>query len=275
MTTDNLSAYTIENEAEGIGEDTGVEWGRRVLQVTDNQFATIKAAGYLTASPSNKWPGDTGHYAKCIHSYQARHYPGLRGFRQVIIEYRRPTMDMILQPGRGVLELDAASEQRQVFWKGVGAMASNPATGQVNMWKMDIVKGQGSTPMPRGIVHLICAAHAVNETTIYKQALSWIGKSNKKKMPKFLGVKVGQLMCLGGRMRRRPTHLGILDLVYSFAYDEGSFEYQAQIKQMYMPPAGTAMTDWVSIGDPRTGTVSTGQADFLTLQTYLNWLYTA
>jgi len=273
MTTDNLSIYTIESEAEGIGEDSGIPWGRRVLRMADGEFAAVKAAGYLAASVDNKWPGASGLYAKCIHSYQARRYPGLRGYWQVIVEYRPPTMEMILQPGRGLLKLDAASEQRQVYRAGVSATVGSPETGYY-LIQRSLVKGHGTTPMPRGLLNLVCADVAAKETAIYKEALGWIGKSNKKKLPKILGVEIGQLMSLGGRMRRRPSHLGILDLVYSFAYDEDSFDYVTQQKAMYFPANGTSMTEWVSFGDPRTGTTAVGEADFTKLQNYLNWLYT-
>lgn len=261
-----------------LSEETGVmrgaqEWRTRVVLIP-NEYYDVERANYAR-SLDNKWPGDSGLYAFCIHRSTARPDPVRADTWRVTCHYTRPTEGLMLIPGRGVREFRSTAEMKRVWWGQKFVSGPVRADGEVEatMTQTVFTKGQESMPWPRGTITVRAVDVAEKEQGLAEQALNWLGKTNKADRPLLYNSKAGTLLFFGGRIRRRPVNMSEVEIEwYWLRDDDDKWEYEIQDYFRLFPFDEAPTEEWQAFTLPMNGTVARGETSFAPVASYLSWI---
>ena len=177
-----LSDYLIKSQDNRWNSELNVEqW---VLTYSIPSAKLQAEAPNLRVSLTNLLPGAdaTDTYAPCIHRVQAAPDPADANAHAVSVLYQRPTTDMLLQPGRGLLNHRTYSttkrEETAVFTESrdlIRQMVSTSSSTSLGSYLSSVERRDVLTVEERGLVVLRLADWAVKELDLYKVANTWMG----------------------------------------------------------------------------------------------------
>jgi len=292
--SDALSSYDILQQESGIERSTGEWYGRRVLSLTRADIDNGYVQEVISESTENKWPDTTGLYAPCIHQCQIVPFPRRSGFYKATLHYRRPTREMILRPGRGLLSFDSYTttikKEIGVFRDGREQTIYNniPSTDWA-MYTVTIERKDVLEVEERGLVIVDAAEPYTKERSMYQRMMNWIGKGGQFIIGTIPNVLVfSNLKCAKIQAQRRPTDLSVIDMQYQFARKSDPWKESGVIQQewyatdldgaevVYDPntdpptiPEGTFMAVKLHNMD---SDVINGIADFTPISEYFKWM---
>lgn len=275
--TDNISEYAYADES-SIDNDTGVKRRVRYYDIPSRE-ALEAVKPYVEASTDNKYPGedDDDIYAHCILRSRCSTFPNRPGHFKVICYYGPPTKAMILQPGRGLPNLQPGSEMKRVWWgrtfiSGYSPQSEDPDKTTDTVMRQTIFrKGKESQLFPKPSIIIEAADYASKEREIYNEALDWIGKTGE--LSYFSITEGDKALFFGGGMRRKPDDVSVLSLRYIFVLDiDDAWDYEVQELYKRFPYEEAPHGEWKAFEGPERGTISRGTETFTRINDYLSWL---
>lgn len=267
-----LIDYAIAHQENGYVDDGGTKEWVVVYKIPQNHIDS--ELPNLEASVDNKYPGSntSNIYSPCIHRAFIGEFPGQSGFKKATVWYRKPTLEVILQPGRGILFSELASTSGKVL-KIFKAGASDPATGDELMVMPVFKKGRETQLFPQGEFGVMCADEAEDELEIFDKLMGWVGKRNDRDHDRMPKGKKNNLMFLGAKTRRRPSDISVLDIRAHFLIDEdGKWEWEVQHEKRQLDFSTIQIGEWMSVGRAEKGMVARGDQDFSYFDDMLSWL---
>ena len=190
----SLEQYQIRSERTRFLDHLGTEEWTLVFEVPTENIADERAN--LQASTTNILRGHdaTDIYAPCIHDSVVNIDPDNPEGKIVTCVYRRPTDEMILQPGRGLIEFDSFSttesrtvlgmvEKQPDFRGGLFRSLAPPLYGYPNFFLrdtyFDTIEQTLHEIVERGVIILRLCDWAINEGPVFERAERWIGKGDE------------------------------------------------------------------------------------------------
>lgn len=292
--------YRVKTERSRFIDRIGAEQWTLVFEVPTANIPDERAN--FRASLDNILPGHDSDdvFAPCIHDSYVDIDPENRKGKLVTCVYQRPTTQMILRPGRGLLEFSSYStvqrEEVAIYRKHdytVEPVVTIPSVGVQS--RVSLKKEQATEIIERGVLKCRIVDWASNEMTVYARAAAWIGKGDEpqtRSTPK-PGITInGQLFyrlkCSAVTIQRRPGNVAIVDSLFEFAMKDEKWEESGVITDTwyatnldgtevtYDPDADPAVRPSVPYMALKLRNydleVVSGYTDFTPIQSYYTWM---
>ena len=293
-TNRKTALVAVHSQDSGIDRETGLWAGIRVFVVKTENLERDRPL--YEESLENKWPGKTGVFAPCIHQCRIRPFVGRDGVHKVTCLYSRPTLAMILQPGRGIPFVKPRSSTKRA-WKpftvkmgwndyhspnalisypmGMGAATSDQTVTETVFFK----KGKEYVLWPEANVAIRAAVNTADIKDVIEQAESWLGKHNKKKHDRIPMGKRHQLLFLNADIEPRAADVSVTDIIYYFAVDldgeQGWIEERRKYRSIIRHDELDRGSDskGYPIGSTEQMLLATGEVDFSDVDNMMKWMY--
>jgi len=278
MSTDSLSAYETKDAENYVSDESGVLRYVRTLEVPDARVPALEAL--WAVDTDNKYPGDSADdiYSRCVLRSVVRPHPTKAGKSKVTITYGKPSVSMLLQPGRGIPSIETALVPQRVWWGRKFVSGGSPTTtadGETNQkhmaWRSIALKGRQVYAMPQPVLVIYAAEYASRELTVLNEAIDWYGKTGD--ISAFPITKSDKAMFFGGGIQRKPDDASVIMLKYMFRIDLiDGWVHQFQELGNIFPFEDFPTDDWQPFTTSSPGTISRGKATFTRVNSYLEWL---
>jgi len=245
-------------------------------------------------SLKNLLPGcdETNLYAPCIHASRVSDDPDDKASQLVTVLYQAPSDDMILQPGRGLLNFATYSTTKQeetaVFRDGREIARQElglSSDAQFASWTSTLERRTTLLVLERGLMITRLADWATYELDIYVRANAWIGMGGEFTIN---GKKFDNLKLSRVDIQRKPSDASVVLSTWQFArnpdgwgtsgivqdewyatdFDGNEVEYDPDATPPVVP-SGSFMSIKLSNTDSE---VVRGFTDFTPVEQYFRWM---
>jgi len=233
-----LSEYVIKSQDNRWDSELNVE--QTVLTYSIPNAKLQAEAPNLRVSLTNLLPGadPTDTYAPCIHRVQAAPDPADANAQAVVVLYMRPTTDMLLQPGRGLLnhrtysttkkeETGIFVNSRDIMRQMLGATPS-PSSAS---WISGIERRDVLIVEERGLVVLRLADWAVKELDLYAVANAWMGMGGEFTIG---GKKFDNLKLAAVDISRKDSDASVVLSTWQFARNPDGWKQSGIVSEKWI-----------------------------------------
>ena len=290
--------YRVKTERSRFLDRIGTEQVTLVFEVPTVKIPEERAN--FRVSVDNILPGHdtTDIYAPCIHDSYVDNDPENREGKLVTCVYQRPSEEMILRPGRGLLKFDSYSTTKReevAAYKKHTPTVTQPDIDPAKFASRFVIleKEDSLEIVERGLLIIRCVDWAVNEMTVYARAVEWIGKGDKQQLrtpDPGPGLTINKqlffrLKCARVTIQRRPSNVAIVDSTFQFAMKDTTWAEDGIVDERWyaMDLNGNEIEDFDPTALPTVpymtlklrdydSDVVNGYEDFTDIQSYFTWM---
>jgi hypothetical protein len=295
-----LEKYRIKSSSERWSSQYETEEWVLVYIIPEDKRDTLKP--YYKVSIDNILPGHdtTDPYAPCINESGpmalSEAYPG---HYELPVVYRRPPINMILQPGRGICGMNTYASSRTKEIADIPTSLTQPlSSNEIRITDLNLItKSQIIESVERGTLIVQATNWEGNENTLLTRALAWIGMGGSFK---YRGKLYTNLKLAAVDIGRRASNAAVVDSTWQFAQNPSGWkasgtpteywqrvEYNTREVARYVDPLGNnlAIPGQFPGGDTFTAKsyvsiklreveseVIRGSASFTPIESYFSWM---
>ena len=290
-----LIDYAIKSQVNRWSNQLGVEQWELVYAIPTSALSAERSN--FRVSLANLLPGAdaTDAYAPCIHASYLTPDPENPDGQLLTVLYQRPTTDMLLQPGRGLLDFGTYSttktEETAVWRDGREIMRQQfglSSTAQFASWTSSIEKREALLIEERALVILRLADWAKYELPVYQRGLAWVGMGGEFTIGK---AKFDNLKLARVDMSRKETDASVVLSTWQFARNAAGWqqsgvvaerwaafdwqgnpvEYDPDADPPVVPPLSAGFVSTIKLRSTDSDVVR-GTVDFRAVEQYFTWM---
>lgn len=268
--------WPVKSSETGVSQATGIKRRTVVFEIPSTSIADERPE--FEPSTDNKWDADDDSlYASCILNARETEWPGRPDAYKVTVEYGPPTVEMILQPGRGLPGFRTGAQAKRVYWGRKFVSGYSPESAKANrtldavMTTTMFTKGHESQLFPFPVLIVTARDYAEAEQEISNEAAAWLGFRGE--LGYWTITKGNRAMLFDAAVNRTNVHAGWLDIQYVFHVDiDDAWEYEFQDLYKRFPYTEMPSGRWEPVSGPERGVIARGEATFTRVENYLAWL---
>lgn len=233
-----LSEYVIKSQENRWSDDLGVEQWVLTYAIPNERLQAEERN--FRVSLTNLLPGAdaTDVYAPCIQRSQVVPDAQDANGHMVVVLYQRPTTDMLLQPGRGLLNYATYSttkkEETGVFVNSRDIMrqmlGATPSPSSAS-WISGIERRDVLIVEERGLVITRLADWTVNELDLYMTANAWMGMGGEFTIG---GKKFDNLKLARVDISRKDSDASVVLSTWQFARNPDGWKQSGIVSETWI-----------------------------------------